>query len=213
MISCFTREDFTTHLDVLAGKDDRIREIIRSIGYPPFWDRPKGFEGLVRIILEQQVSLSSAYSVFKALKKETRELSPETINTMLDDQLRSLGITRQKTRYIKLLANEILEKKLNLNALKTLSDQEIRTRLTALTGIGPWTADIYLLMGLNRLDIFPVGDLALRKAMKALGFANTEDDHQTMAKKAKAFAPYRSMFSYLLWHWYICENRIKVPGP
>ncbi len=213
MISCFTPENFTVHLDALAGKDLRIREIIQSIGYPPFWDRPKGFEGLVRIILEQQVSLSSAFSVFKNLKQETRDLTPETINTMPDDHLRSLGITRQKTRYIKLLAKEISEKRLDLNALETLPDQEIRTRLTALTGIGPWTADIYLIMGMNRLDIFPVGDLALRKAMKALGFARPEDDHPTMEEKAKVFAPYRSMFSYMLWHWYICENKIKVPDP
>ena len=211
MITCFSRDDFTGYLDALAGTDERIGEIIKATGYPPFQDRPGGFEGLVRIILEQQVSLSSAFSVFTSLKREIR-LTPEAVNNATDDQLRALGITRQKTRYIKLLAGEILENRLDLNTLATLPDREVKHRLTALTGIGPWTADIYLLMGLNRLDIFPVGDLALRKAMVSLEFASPGDDRQAMVEKARAFAPYRSMFSCLLWHWYICENKIKVPG-
>ncbi|MEH0021542.1 MAG: hypothetical protein V6Z89_17945 [Desulfobacter sp.] len=212
MISCFTQDDYRGRLDALARKDKRIREILGRIGYPPFWERPTGFEGLVRIILEQQVSLSSAFSVYQNLRGTVPAIIPEAIAAMGSEDFKPLGITRQKTRYIRLLACEILENNLDLDTLAALPDNAVKKRLTAITGIGPWTADIYLVMGLHRPDIFPVGDLALRNAMKDAGFAAQDDDHPALEKKARAFAPHRSLFSFLLWHWYIEQHNIKVPG-
>ena len=211
-INTFSSQDYRARLDELAHGHAGIRRILDETGYPPFWERPAGFEGLVRIILEQQVSLSSAFSVYRKLKTALPELSPGAVGKLTDEGLRSFGITRQKARYIRILSEEIREGRLDLNALEALPDPEVKKQLTAITGIGPWTADIYLLMGLHRADIFPVGDLALRNAMKGAGFARPDDDHPTLEKKARVFSPHRSLFSFLLWHWYIRTHNIKLPG-
>ncbi|MCG8619248.1 MAG: hypothetical protein MI802_23750 [Desulfobacterales bacterium] len=210
-IDVFTSQDYKSRLDALAGAHDEIRKILEETGYPPFWERPTGFEGLVRIILEQQVSLPSAFSVYRKLKSALHDFNPESVIRLADEDLRSLGLTRQKSRYIRILAEEIMEGRLDLNTLEALPDHEVKKQLTAITGIGPWTADIYLLMGLHRADLFPVGDLALRNAMKGTGLAAPDDDHPTLERKAAAYAPHRSLFSFLLWHWYIKKQNIKLP--
>ena len=210
MITCFSRDSYTSLINDVAGKDFRLAKVIDQFGYPPFFGRSKGFACLVRIILEQQVSLTSAFHTFKRLETGLEELTADRICSLNPDQIKAFGITRQKTVYIKHLADKITNGHLDLDELDTLPDAQVKAKLTSLKGIGPWTADIYLIMGLKRMDVFPSGDLAIRKAMAGLGFS--DQDAEAAEKAALAFAPYRSIFSFLLWHWYICTNTIKLPG-
>ncbi len=207
----FTRENYTFHVDFLAKQNSRIRQIIDVHGYPPFWHRSAGYDGLVRIILEQQVSLASAHGVFKKLETATNVVTPGNIIQFTDQDLRSCGLTRQKSRYIRLLAQKIQDNGLDLSELTRESNDQIKTRLTSITGIGRWSADIYLLMCLNRREIFPIGDLALRKAMVHLGFSEQNDSKATMEKTALQFTPYQSIFAMILWHWYIIWRKVKMP--
>ncbi|MCG8684411.1 MAG: hypothetical protein MI892_06025 [Desulfobacterales bacterium] len=210
MITCFSRDSYTSLINDVAGKDLRLAKVINQFGSPPFFGRSKGFACLVRIILEQQVSLTSAFHTFKRLETGLGELTADRICSLNPDQIKAFGITRQKTVYIKHLADKITNGHLDLDELDTLPDAQVKAKLTSLKGIGPWTADIYLIMGLKRMDVFPSGDLAIRKAMAGLGF--NDQDAEAAEKAALAFAPYRSIFSFLLWHWYICTNTIKLPG-
>ena len=209
MITCFDENNYTAYIDILTGKDERLAAVTGRFGYPPFFERPKGYKGLVRIILEQQVSLASAYAVFKKLDAGVQRITPEHIQALSPDQIQAFGVTRQKTAYIKHLADEIMTGNLDLNMLETLSDKDAVKTLTAVKGIGPWTADIYLLMGLKRVDIFPAGDLALRQAMAQLNFCTA--DHEQAKAAAQEYAPYRSLFAFLLWHWYLRTKKIRPP--
>ncbi len=207
----FTRENYRFHVDFLAKQNSRIQQIIDVHGYPPFWHRSPNYDGLVRIILEQQVSLASAHGVFRKLETAVNVVTPANIIQFTDQDLRSCGLTRQKSRYIRLLAQEIHDNGLDLSELAQKSNKTIKARLTAVTGIGDWSADIYLLMCLNRRDVFPIGDLALRKAMVHLGFSDPKDSNAAMEKTALQFTPYQSIFAMILWHWYIIWRNVKMP--
>jgi len=122
----FTRENYKGFCDQLTQKDEHVYNILNRFGYPPLWEREKGFKGLVRIILEQQVSLASALSVYKKLKKITSIVSPQNMINMADTDLKLCGFSRQKTAYVKNLAHEILEKDLDLEQLSHKTDGEVR---------------------------------------------------------------------------------------
>lgn len=207
----FTRGNYRFHVDFLVKQNSRIRQIIDAHGYPPFWHRSAGYDGLVRIILEQQVSLASAHGVFKKLETDANGITPENIIQLTDQDLKSCGLTRQKSRYVRVLAREIQDNGLDLSELAQKSNDQIKARLTSVTGIGDWSADVYLLMCLNRANIFPIGDLALRKAMVHLGFSEQNDSKATMGKIALQFTPYQSIFAMILWHWYIIWRKVKMP--
>ena len=217
MTAAFSRSSYHRHIDTLAGKDRRLQQIIDQFGYPPFWSRPPGFPGLARIILEQQVSLASALSTWNRLENRLGLIRAQTILTLPEQELADLGITRQKRGYIRGLAAAVvapgrgveqklgqpLAQPLDLQALGTLSDDQVRAALTAVKGIGPWTADIYLIMGLHRMDVFPARDLALNKALDSLGILPMTTPPQKVYRNLSAFSPYRSLLACLLWHWYI----------
>lgn len=205
MIRTFSRETYTRYLDELAARDERLQKILTRFGYPPFFSRPPGFAGLVRIILEQQVSLSSALSTWTRLEQRVGSLTPQAVHDLPKRTLEDLGITRQKRRYIRGLARTLLDpgSGLDMETLAALPDDEVRRCLTAVKGIGPWTADIYLIMGLHRMDLFPQGDLALNRAVAALDLVPKDTPSAGLHAALSAFSPYRSLLAFLLWHWYI----------
>ncbi len=211
----FTQSNYTNYCDQLAQKDEHIHELLKRYGYPPVWEREKGFEGLVRIILEQQVSLASALAVYEKLKKEVLTITPGNIIGLTEADFNLCGFSRQKTAYVKNLAFEILERGLDIDQLSHEADEIVRERLIKIKGIGNWTCDVYLLMCLNRLDIFPMGDLALINAMKENGiigqkFSNQKSLKMTILKLTKRFKPYRSVFAMILWHAYIQKRNMMV---
>ena len=190
-------------VDALAGVDDDLAGIVGRHGSPPLWDRPPGFETLVRIILEQQVSIASAEAALDRLLRAAGAVEPSAILGAGESALRDAGLTRQKARYLVGLAADLVDGRLDLEALEDADDDDARAALMSVVGIGRWTADIYLLMALGRPDVWPVGDLALAGAIRrAKGLATRPDAGQQQAI-AEAWRPNRAVAARLLWHAYL----------
>ena len=203
MIASFTQQTYHHLCDQLAAAHPELAAIIQQHGYPSFWSRPNTFETLVHIILEQQVSLASALSALNKLRERVQEITPSRLLLLTDEELKACYFSRQKTTYVKHLAEALLSGQLNLHELEALPDEEVRRQLTALKGIGNWTADIYLLMVLHRSDIFPIGDLAIINAMKRLKQLPASTPKEELLLMADDWRPYRSVATMLLWHYYL----------
>ena len=207
-IETFSEDNLQELYDKLGKRDRHLNQIIKKYGYPPVWVRPNSFETLVLTILEQQVSLASAYSAYKKLK-ERISITPKNLLQLTDDELRSCYLSRQKIIYTRELANAIVSKKINLKKFEGLPDDVVRTELKALKGIGDWTVDIYLLHALRRTDVFPVGDLALVNSIKMVKQLPTATKDEIIEMSAK-WKPYRSIATMLFWHYYIKKKNIKI---
>ncbi len=194
-----TAENFPDRARSLASCYPELDAIINRHGVPEFWNRPTGFKTLVRIILEQQVSLLAAERAFERIEAGLPELSSLTVHKAGIIGLRQLGITRQKSRYIFELAKSIEEGILNLNRLEKQSDESVFEKLTQLPGIGPWTAKVYLLSALCRPDVWPPGDLALNKTIRRL----MPDAGEELERSGERWAPERAVAARLLWHEYL----------
>ncbi len=171
--------------------------------------RPNSFETLVLTILEQQVSLASAYAAYKKLKEKVLKITPKNILGPTDEELRQCYFSRQKIIYARELAEAILAKKVSLKAFTMLTDDKVREELKKLKGIGDWTVDIYLIHALQRTDVFPLGDLAMVNSMrmvKQLPSATKEE----LLQIAEPWRPYRSIATMMLWHYYIKKRNIKL---
>ena len=194
----------TLHPDVavLVRKDRKLASIVDAYGAPPPWQRPPGFATLLRIILEQQVSLASARAVYERLRSITA-VQPAALLALSDQQLKQAGFSRQKIAYSRNLARAIASNQLDLAALELLDNEEVRSHLTAIKGIGPWTANIYLLMVLQRPDIWPQGDLALQIAIQRLYNLVQRPSATEAAAMAQRWQPRRSAATKLLWHFYL----------
>ena len=191
----------------LAAIDPDLAGIAERHGTPPLWAREPGFETLVRIILEQQVSLASAEAAHGRLLAAASAVEPAAIATAGEEALRAAGLTRQKSRYLAGLACDVLDGRLDLGTLATADDDEVRARLTSVLGIGRWTAGIYLLMALGRPDVWPTGDLALAGAMrraKGLAALPTGPEQEVIAEP---WRPWRAVAARLLWHAYLAGER------
>lgn len=188
---------------LLCKQDPVLESVVNQFGRPPLWDRDPGFATLVHIILEQQVSLASARACFDKLNHHLGQVKPTSFLELSDEALLSIGFSRQKTRYSRILASAILEGSLDLSSLSQLDDSVVFNKLTALTGIGPWTAKIYLLMALRRPDIWPGGDLALLVALKELYDLEKRPSPATFEKLGDSYMPYRAVAARILWHYYL----------
>ncbi|HEX6124572.1 MAG TPA: hypothetical protein VFZ23_04295 [Pyrinomonadaceae bacterium] len=194
----------------MARGDKHLGLIMRRHGPPPLWDRAPGFATLLQIILEQQVSLASARACFDKLSRRVGDITPEGLLRSTDEQLKADGFSRQKTAYARHLAEAVLEKRIDLEALYQLKDGDVKAELTKLKGIGEWTSDIYLLMAMLRPDVMPKGDVALHTAWhKLTGEPRpTSDEFLVIAGRWK---PYRSVAARMLWHFYLSERRKPQP--
>ena len=210
LINRFSESTYHKICNDLATKDPDLQEIIDAFGYPPFWHRPNSFESLVHIILEQQVSLASALSALNKLKERVQELTPARVLLLTDEEFRACYCSRQKTAYIKYLAEALISGQLRLEEFNDLPDDQIRAHLTALKGIGNWTADVYLMFALQRADIFPIGDLAAVNALKKVKHLPSDTTKETMMKIAAQWQPYRTIAAMLLWHYYLSQPAKKV---
>jgi len=193
-------------IDFLINKNPIFREIIEKYGLPAIPKRPQGFETLVLLILEQQVSIDSAKATFLKIKSYTT-CNPETMAVLPDEEYRNLGVSRQKTKYIKILAEAILNKELDVESLASKSAKQVREELIKLKGIGNWTIDIYLMFCLQEPDLIPLGDIAVVNTIKEL--LNIHDK-QEMEIHAEQWSPYRSYATYLLWHYYLNKRNRKI---
>jgi DNA-3-methyladenine glycosylase II len=191
----------------LARRDPDLAAIVERHGPPPLWDRPPGFQTLVAIVLEQQVSLRSAAAAMARLSVAAGGTEPVAIAALGEEGLRAAGITRQKSRFVVGLATTALAGILDLDAVATASDDEARAVLTSLVGVGPWTADIYLLMALGRPDVWPVGDLALAGALRRAKRLERLPGAAEQRAIAALWRPWRAVAARILWHAYLAGER------
>ena len=201
---------FTQDVDELIKRDRDLAKIVSTYGYPPTWQREPGFATLIRIILEQQVSYASAKATFKRLNNAVEILTPESFLTLNDVELKAIGFSRQKTRYGRILSQAVADRTLDLERLSNLDDRTIREELTKLKGIGDWTVDIYLMMALQRQDVFPAKDLAVAIAVKEIKNLATRPNAAELIKIAQVWQPYRAIATKILWHYYL--NRKSKDG-
>ena len=206
------RIDETTLLEGvrhLAGLDPELRVAIERDGPPPLWAREPGFETLVQIILEQQVSLASGRAAHERLVRAVGRVSPEGLAAIDPAVLVTAGITRQKVRYLQALGGAVADGSLELDALRLLDDAAVRSTLCAIPGIGAWTADVYLLMALGRPDAWPAADVALMTAMARLKGLAARATLVEMAELAEPWRPWRAVAARILWHAYLAERRAR----
>ena len=192
--------------DKVASLDRDLYSIVEEHGYPPFWDRPNTFESLVWFILEQQVSLASARAALEKLRDRVGAIIPANVLALTDDELRAAYFSRQKAGYARGLASLMVDGNLDLVSLEALPDSAIRDRLVQVKGIGNWTVDVYLILVLHRLDLFPAGDLAAVNGLRELkGMPRPTPVGQVVAA-TRTWAPYRTIGTMLVWHAYLSRR-------
>lgn len=206
----FTKSNFYEYCDKLCHNDKDLKSIIKQYGYPPMWTRPATFQTLILTILEQQVSLASAYAAFKKLKERIGYVTPEKILALSDTELRACYFSRQKTIYAKELADAIQSKQLKLRKLSIAAEDTVRYELKKIKGIGDWTVDVYLMHALQRTDLFPLGDIALVNSLKEVKKLHPQLSKEKLLAVAEPWRPYRTIAAMILWHSYIKKRNIKL---
>ena len=208
----FSSENFYLICDKLSAKDKDLKAIIKSHSYPPMWTRPATFQTLILFILEQQVSLASAYAAFKKLKEKIGLVTPDKVLKLSDIELRTCYFSRQKIIYARELATAVKSKKLQIKKLSVLANEEVREQMIKIKGIGHWTIDVFLMHALQRTDLFPFGDIALVNSLKEVKRLPKDISREKMLAIAESWRPYRTIASMILWHAYIKKRRIKLQG-
>lgn len=202
-----TQATLAAGVAALARRDRDFAALAARNGLPPMWARRPGFPTLVHIVLEQQVSIAAARTLFRRVREQLGGMTPERVADRGIDGLFRLGLTRQKASYCHALAHAVLDGSLSLSRVARAEDAEGRATLLALRGIGPWSADIYYLMALRRPDVWPVGDLALAVALQEVKRLRRRPDAGRQHEMSEAWAPWRSVAARLLWHYYLTTRR------
>ena len=212
LVRTFNTSNFHRICSSLARQDADLKQIIQQHGYPPMWTRPARFQSLILFILEQQVSLASAYAAFKKLKEKVGFVTPAKILSLTDKELRACYFSRQKIVYARELATAVKTKKLILKKLRDGHEDEVRLQLKKIKGIGDWTVDVYLMHSLQRTDLFPLGDIALVNSLKEVKQLPKDISKDEMLIIAESWRPFRTIAAMILWHAYIKKRGIKLQG-
>jgi DNA-3-methyladenine glycosylase II len=194
----------------LAARDEDLARIHSRLGDPPIWGRRPGFPALVKIILEQQVSLRSAAAMYRRIDQRVGGISAERVHRIGVAGLRQLGVTRQKAAYCHGLADRVLDSTLDLAAVARASDDDGRRMLLDVPGLGPWSVDIYFLMALRRPDVWPRGDLALASALREVKGLPALPSYDRQQELAQVWTPWRSVAARLLWAHYLAKRGLPV---
>jgi DNA-3-methyladenine glycosylase II len=182
-------------------------------GDPPLRKRPKGFEGLARVIVGQQLSIASADAIWGRVVASVQPFHPTTLLAVPDRNLRKAGLSRGKIATLRALAEAIDQGALKLDALNPATEEVIHAKLTAVKGIGPWTADIYIMFSLARADAWSPGDLALQHAVKDALLLAERPSLVQMNEVAEAWRPWRGVAARLLWSYYALRRRPDAGPP
>jgi DNA-3-methyladenine glycosylase II len=201
--SLLTQKSLAQAAYLLARRDKQLASILTNHGPPPLWRRPTGFTTLVRIILEQQVSLRSGESMFNRLAGSIDPFVPERFIQVGESHLRSLGVTRQKAAYLLHLSSTLAGGKLRLEGLIRMNDADAKLALMRVKGIGSWSADVYLLMAMRRADAWPASDLALAIAVRDLRRLAVKPSPEELETLAESWRPYRAVAARMLWQYYL----------
>lgn len=197
-----SENDLDAALAELQRADPRFAALLAQSGRPPLRRRPDGFAGLAATVVSQQLSTASAAAIFGRLTAAFDPLEAEAIVKARPAKLARIGLSRPKIKALKEIARAIAGGRLVPAALADMAAEEAHAALTAVHGIGPWTADIYLLACLGHADAWPAGDLALQEAAR-LGFGlKARPDHKDMIKLADPWRPLRAVAARVLWTYY-----------
>jgi DNA-3-methyladenine glycosylase II len=194
-----TEADLDQAIEGLIAIDARWRDALAAAGRPPLRRRPDGFAGLAAIVVSQQVSTASATAIWERLEAALQQLSPEAVRRA---RTARAGLSGPKIRTLKAIARAIEGGELDLPGLAALPADEAHRRLTAIHGIGPWTADIYLLFCLGHADAWPAGDLALQEAARLLLGLRERPSSRDMGPLAEGWRPWRGAAACMLWSYY-----------
>jgi DNA-3-methyladenine glycosylase II len=205
-----TRAQLAEGARFLSARDVDLARIHRRLGDPPIWGRRPGFPALVKIVLEQQVSLRSAAAMYRRIDEHVGGMTPEAVSRIGVAGLRQLGVTRQKAAYCHGLACRVLDGRLDLAAVARASDEDGRLMLLDVPGLGPWSVDIYFLMALRRPDVWPRGDLALASALREVKGLRALPSHDQQERLSRAWAPWRSVAARILWAHYLSERGLPL---
>lgn len=203
-----TRAELARGTRVLCARDPDLAAVVRRHGTPALWGRRPGFSTLVRIILEQQVSLAAARTMYLRLAQHAGVVTPERIAALGIDGMRGLGFTGQKAGYCDALARQLLDGSLDLGTIARAEDAAGRATLLGVRGLGRWSVDIYYLMALRRPDVWPHGDLALAESAYRVKRLRARPDYDRLTTLAEQWAPWRSVAARILWHHYL-ESRVR----
>lgn len=187
----------------LSVADKDLATVVARFGAPPLWSRRPGYATLVQIILEQQVSLTSAQATYNRLLQKFVEITPDRFAHLTEPQVRGAGITHQKAGYCLGIARQIADGTLDLRRIARSDDPTAHQQLVNIRGIGPWTAGIYLLMALGRPNIWPDGDLALASAAQQIKHLRQRPDIPQLRRLAQRWVPWRAVAARILWHHYL----------
>lgn len=197
-----TEADLDAALAALGEADPRFVPLIAEAGRPPLRRRSDGFAGLAAIIVAQQLSTASANAIWGRLAAAFEPLDPEAILRARPARLARLGLSAPKIRALKEIARAVKRGNLPLAALGELAAEDAHAALTAVHGIGPWTADIYLLACLGHADAWPAGDLALQEAAKVAFALPARPTAKEMLALAESWRPWRAVAARILWSYY-----------
>lgn len=187
-------------LDALVAADPRLAGIEKAAGPLPWRTRPRGFPGLLQAMVAQQISNAAASAIWRRLSALPGALTPEGLLALAPESLRGAGLSRPKILHAAALAHAFVEGQLSGPVLAGLDDTAAVAAITAIPGLGPWTAEVYLLFALERQDVFPAGDIALASAAMHLLELPHRPDPKTLRGLAEAWRPSRALAARLLWH-------------
>jgi len=194
----------------LAARDPALKLALDAIEAPLIRRRAKGFAGLFRIIVEQQVSVASAKAIWARVRAGVQPMSAKTVLALGEEKLKGLGLTRQKAHYVTCLAQSIRVRQINFTCLGELPNEEASALLQSVKGVGPWSAGIYLLFCEGRVDIWPPGDIALEHSYGYAAGLAAKPSSATLNEIADEWAPYRGLAAHILWTYYA---RVKGRKP
>lgn len=203
-----TADDIRAGMRELRRKCQYLRRVHDITGDPPLRRRPAGFEGLARIIVGQQLSTASAAAIWSRLETAVSPLGAEAILAASDETLRGAGLSTPKIRTLRNVARAVAEGELAIETLAAHADEAIHEQLTRVSGIGPWTADIFIMFCLGRRDAFAAGDLALQVAAQGALDLASRPNAAELLELAERWRPWRGVAARLLWAYHpILKNR------
>jgi len=194
-------------LEALSDSDADMARAIRLVGPLPDRTRDPGFGALLRIVIEQQLSVASANAIWSRFEATLGKVSPENVLRLDDAAMRGAGLSGPKIRYSRFVAEAVRDGQLDLDRLHDLADSDAVAHLVQVKGIGRWTAEIYLLFAMGRSDIWPAGDLALQEGVRILKGYRKRPDPKRMDRVAKPWTPHRGTAARVLWRFYGLSKR------
>jgi DNA-3-methyladenine glycosylase II len=206
-----TQADLDRAIKALIKQDRRLRPILAATGMPALRKREPGFAGLARIVVGQQLSTASANAIWNRLSGAYDPFHHDSISRATATRLGKLGLSGAKIKTLKLLAAEIRSARLDLNALGEQDADTAHKALVALHGVGPWTADVYLLFCLGHSDAWPAGDLALQDAVRAGLSLESRPTTKEMIALGEVWRPFRGAAAHLWWAYYRVARRPAIP--